>query len=111
MWRRCRTAAVIGVFTVGMLAGALLSTATATAQAQAPAPAHARIPWSKVGLGWELVQYTSLATATQLTTTLYLVGPSGAKYALRTSHNGSSTSSRGPETGQGHCSTTTRQAP
>ncbi len=83
MWRRCRTAAVIGVCTVGMLAGALLSTGTATAQAQA----HARIPWSKVGPGWELVQYTSLATATQLTTTVYLVGPSGAKYALRTSHN------------------------
>ena len=66
-----------------MLAGVLLSGGTVAAQASAPA----RIPWSNVGAGWELVQYTTIGAAVQSTTTLYLVGPTGAKYALRTSHN------------------------
>ncbi len=66
-----------------MLAVAVLSAGTVTAQASA----SARIPWSNVGAGWELVQYTTIASATQSTTTLYLVGPSGAKYSLRTSRN------------------------
>jgi hypothetical protein len=77
-WRRGWTAAVIGACT----AGVLLSAGTATAQSQAPS----QIPWPKVGPGWELVQYTTHAT-TQTMTTLYLVGPSGAKYALRASRD------------------------
>jgi hypothetical protein len=84
IWRRGRKAAVIGICTAGMLAGALLSAGTATAQSHDRA--QARIPWSEVGPGWELVQYTTGAT-TQLMTTLYLVGPRGTKYALRTSRN------------------------
>jgi hypothetical protein len=82
IWRRGWTAAVIGICTAGLLAGALLSAGTATAQSQA----QTRIPWSGVGPGWVLVQYTTGAP-TQRMTTLYLVGPSGAKYALRTSRN------------------------
>ena len=37
------------------------------------------MPWSKVGPGWELVQWVPSHGAT-----LYLVGPNGAKYTLRT---------------------------
>ena len=55
---------------------------TATAQSRA----QGQIPWPSVGPGWELVQYTTHAT-TELMTTLYLVSPSGARYALRTSRN------------------------
>jgi hypothetical protein len=89
IWLRCRTAAVIAVCTVGMLAGVLLSGGTVAAQAapSAKTSAPARIPWSNVGAGWELVQYTTISAALQSTTTLYLVGPTGAKYALRTSRN------------------------
>lgn len=52
----------------------------ATAQAQ-----QQRVPWSKVGPGWELTEY-SLGTAGEPSkpgaTTLYLIGPSGQRYAL-----------------------------
>jgi TolB protein len=65
----------------------------------APAPAAAAvadIPWSKVGPGWMLVTWNPAAghgngpippgewSAEQLTTTLYLIDPAGARYAITT---------------------------
>lgn len=42
------------------------------------------VPWRQVGPGWELVEYTTRTQAQHGPTTLYLIGPSGARYALYT---------------------------
>ena len=45
------------------------------------------MPWSKVGPGWELVQYTTRPAVIPVKpgpVTLYLVGPNGARYSLHT---------------------------
>jgi len=86
VWRRRRLGALVGVCAAGMLAAAGVSAGAAMAQQQAPAhtqastQAQAKVPWAQVGAGWELVMY---ATATSRWT-LYVAGPSGAKYALHT---------------------------
>lgn len=79
VWRRGRMGALIGVCAAGVLAAAGVSAGAALAQPQAPAQAQARVPWAQVGTGWELVTYS-----TSPGTTLYLVGPNGARYGLRT---------------------------
>jgi TolB protein len=68
----------------------VLATSAATAGVTAAAPAAARgsaasaVPWKSVGAGWVLAEH-STGTSTNLgTTTLELVSPSGAKYALYT---------------------------
>jgi hypothetical protein len=86
--RRRRLGALIGVCTVGILVAAGVSVGTAQAQPQAPAQTQVKVPWAQVGAGWELVQDTGTQFAHP--TTLYLVGPTGAKYALRTWAKGSS---------------------
>jgi hypothetical protein len=66
-------------------AGAKAATTAATASvAAASAATPARVPWSKVGRGWELVQYTTGATGKPAPVTLYLIDPAGHRYALYT---------------------------
>jgi hypothetical protein len=84
-WRRGRMAAVIGVCAAGVVAAGVVGAGAAAAQPHARAQARASVPWSKVGSGWELVQYSSGSSAHL--TTLYLVSPTGTKYALRSTHN------------------------
>jgi hypothetical protein len=87
VWRRGRLAALIGVCTAGVLTAAGVSAGAAMAQPQTPAhvrtsvQAQAKVPWAQVGPGWTLAMY---ATTTSHGWTLYLAGPNGAKYALRT---------------------------
>jgi len=76
--RRGRMAALIGVCAAAALTTIAASAGAATAQPQA------RVPWAKVGSGWELAQYTNGTPASHEPTTLYLVGPSGARYPLYT---------------------------
>lgn len=83
--RRGRMAAVTGVCAAGLAVAGMLSAGTATAQPSAAPAAQAPVPWSQVGPGWELVQYSSGSSAHL--TTLYLVSPAGTRYALRTTHN------------------------
>ncbi len=84
-------AAVIGACAAGVVAAGVMSAGTATAQDQAQArsqdqaQASVRIPWSQVGPGWELAQYSNGSSAHL--TTLYLIAPNGTKYTLRTTHN------------------------
>jgi hypothetical protein len=85
VWRRGRVAAVIGACAAGAVAAGMVSGGTATAQPRAQSQAGARVPWSKVGPGWELVQYSSGSSAHL--TTLYVIAPNGTRYALRTTHN------------------------
>jgi hypothetical protein len=72
-------------------------TTTPTTVAPAPAAAGvADVPWSKVGPGWTLAMWNPARghgvgplspgewTASMLTTTLYLIDPAGARYAITT---------------------------
>lgn len=76
--KRFRWVVLIAVLACGLLAVALPGQARAAA-------AQPRIPWSKVGPGWSLTEY-SLGTAGEPSkpgpTTLYLISPSGQRYAL-----------------------------
>jgi hypothetical protein len=76
-WRGL-VAALIGVCAAGVLAVGIANAGAATAQPQA------RVPWAKVGPGWELVQYTNGTSAKHAPTTLYLISPGGARYSLYT---------------------------
>lgn len=88
-WRRGRasafaTAAVAGTAAAALGAGVI---AAAPAQASSVAPpqsaaARAAVPWASVGAGWVLVQYSTGTAAKPAPTTLYLVSPSGGKYAV-----------------------------
>jgi hypothetical protein len=81
------------------LHGAWGSPVPATPTADAPAPAAAAVtdvPWAKVGPGWTLAMWNPATghgpgdvtpgewTANTLTTTLYLIDPAGARYAITT---------------------------
>lgn len=81
------------------LHGAWGSPVPSTPTTVAPAPAAAAVadvPWSKVGPGWMLATWNPATgrgpgsispdewTAAQLTTTLYLIDPAGARYAITT---------------------------
>jgi TolB protein len=78
-WRRGRLAALIGVCTTGIVVAAGVSATAAVAHPRVPAQARAAVPWAKVGPGWELVRAAGAHSST-----LYLVGPNGAKYTLHT---------------------------
>lgn len=86
VWRRGRRAALAGVCSAGVVASAcaaaVASSGPATAQPQAHVRAQVRVPWARVGPGWELVAYTNGTAAKHAATTLYLVSPGGAKYAV-----------------------------
>ena len=83
IWQRGRLAALTGVCAAAVLAagGVTAGAAVAQSHSQASAQAQAKVPWSHVGPGWELVTYS---TPSSHGTTLYLAGPTGTKYALRT---------------------------
>jgi len=88
--RRTPLAAITAaVLSAGVLTAALLTAGTATAQPsssgqQARAAQPAGVPWSRVGPGWVLAQYTTAAPEGGKSgpVTLYLVSPGGARYQL-----------------------------
>jgi len=78
------------VLSVGALTATLLTTGTA-ATAEPATTSHpanvaqpAGVPWSRVGPGWVLAQYTTAAPEGGKTgpVTLYLISPGGARYQL-----------------------------
>ncbi len=84
------TAIATAVLSAGVLTAALITTGTA-ATAEPAGTSHparaaqpAGVPWSHVGPGWVLAQYTTAAPEGGKTgpATLYLVSPGGAKYQL-----------------------------
>jgi hypothetical protein len=80
---RRHVAAIAGV-AVGILGPSLLATSTANAGATAAAPRSAAVPWSSVGAGWALAEYSTGTMANRAPVTLELVSPAGAKYPLYT---------------------------
>src|SRR5258705_2836709 len=77
------TAIATAVLSAGVLTAALLTTGAAVAQpARAAQPAG--VPWSHVGPGWVLAQYTTAAPEGGKTgpVELYLISPGGARYQL-----------------------------
>lgn len=101
-WKRCRGAALAGICSAGMvaaaLAGGVASASAAPVPSQAPtrAPSQApsqgqpsvrprvAVPWSTVGSGWELVEYTNGVSTRGAAATVYLVSPGGARYSMYT---------------------------
>jgi hypothetical protein len=78
--RRTRGAVIAGIGASLVLGGGVLGTAVATAGTRAPATAA--VPWASAGPGWVLDMYSKATGTKPAPTTLYLVSPSGAKYAL-----------------------------
>jgi TolB protein len=81
------TAIATAVLSAGVLTAALLTTGTAAGAAVAQtarAAQPAGVPWSHVGPGWVLAQYTSAAPEGGKTgpAELYLISPGGARYRL-----------------------------
>jgi len=70
---------IAGIGASLVLGGGVIGTAVATAGTGA---ATAALPWSSVGPGWVLDMYSKATRSKPAPTTLYLVSPSGAKYAL-----------------------------
>jgi TolB protein len=78
------TAIATAVLSAGVLTAALLTTGTAATAEPVTSAQPASVPWSHVGPGWVLAQYTTAAPEGGKTgpATLYLVSPGGAKYQL-----------------------------
>jgi hypothetical protein len=80
------TALLTALLTVLLLAAGALAPGTlaGVASAQPATSAAAAVPWSHVGTGWVLTQYTTAAPEGGTTgpVTLYLISPGGAKYKL-----------------------------
>ena len=91
---RLRRTLLIAIATAVLSAGALTATLLTTGTAATAEPAGtshpasaaqpAGVPWSHVGPGWVLAQYTTAAPEGGRTgpVTLYLISPGGAKYRL-----------------------------
>jgi len=79
-----RRAALAGVCSAGLVVAAcaagIASAGAATEQPQVQA--QIRVPWSQVGPGWQLVEYTTGTPARHAATTLYLVSTGGVKYPV-----------------------------
>jgi hypothetical protein len=60
------------------------TTAAAGGVAGTPAATLAGVPWSKVGPGWELAEYTAGPAGKADPVTLYLISPAGIRYAMHT---------------------------
>src|SRR5256886_6976152 len=77
------TAIATAVLSAGVLTAALLTTGAAVSR-PASAAHPAGVPWSHVGPGWVLAQYTTAAPEGGKTgpVTLYLISPGGAPYKL-----------------------------
>ena len=80
------TALLTALLTVLLLAAGTLvpGTLAGVAAAQPATTAAAGVPWSHVGPGWVLAQYTTAAPEGGKTgpATLYLISPGGARYPL-----------------------------
>jgi hypothetical protein len=81
----------VGAVSLGATAGsagaaaAPASTAHGTASAAgAAAPARSRVPWSKVGPGWVLAEYSAGPMGEAAPVTLYLISPVGVRYPMHT---------------------------
>src|SRR5258707_10329026 len=81
--RRTRTAVIAGISASVVLGGGAVGTAVAAAGTRATAT-PAAVPWASVGPGWVLDMYSKATRTKAAPTTLYLVSPAGAKYALHT---------------------------
>src|SRR5262249_18474031 len=81
--RRTRAAVIAGIGASVVIGGGALGRAVATAGTQATTTA-AVVPWASVGPGWVLDMYSKAPGTKTTPTTLYLVSPAGAKYALHT---------------------------
>lgn len=88
-WRRSRTPAFASAAVAGtaaaVLAAGFIATTPASARSVAPprpAATRAAVPWASVGAGWVLTEYSPGSTSRPAPTTLYLVSPSGGKYAV-----------------------------
>jgi hypothetical protein len=81
--RRTRAAVIAGISASVVLGGGAIGTAIAAAGTQATTTAAA-VPWASVGPGWVLDIYSTSTKTKAAPTTLYLVSPAGAKYALHT---------------------------
>src|SRR6476646_4013318 len=83
-------ASATAVLSAGALTAALLTTGTAAPPRPATTPPPATtaqavgVPWSHVGPGWVLAQYTTAAPEGGKAgpVTLYLISPGGARYQL-----------------------------
>jgi len=83
VWRHGRwPAALVAVCAAAMLSAGGSNAGAATVQATAQQ--QVKVPWAKVGSGWELAQYTNSTLAKPAATTLYLVSPGGTRYSLYT---------------------------
>jgi hypothetical protein len=78
------TAIATAVLSAGMLSAALFTTGTAATAEPVTRAQPTGVPWSHVGPGWVLAQYTTAAPEGGKTgpVTLYLVSPGGARYQL-----------------------------
>ena len=78
------TVIATAVLSAGVLTAALLTTGTAATAEPVTSAQPAGVPWSHVGPGWVLAQYTTAAPEGGKTgpATLYLVSPGGARYQL-----------------------------
>ena len=78
----------VGAVSLSATAGSAATTAAATAGAAGTAgvtaQARAQVPWSKVGPGWELAEYTTVPAGKAVPVTLYLISPTGARYPMHT---------------------------
>lgn len=80
---RTRKAAVIAIAAASLLTAAALPAMTAAAATAAAAgrAAQAKVPWSKVGPGWVLDEYT-VTSPKAGPAALYLFSPQGTRYQL-----------------------------
>jgi hypothetical protein len=88
-WRRSRTSvlasAAVAATAAAALAAGVIATTPASARTVAqprPAAPRAAVPWASVGAGWVLTEYSPGTPSKLAPTTLYLVSPSGGKYAV-----------------------------
>lgn len=85
VWRHGRRPAALIAVCAAVVLGAVGSNAgAATVRPQAAAQPQVKVPWAKVGSGWELAEYTNSTRAKAAATTLYLVSPGGSRYSLYT---------------------------
>jgi hypothetical protein len=96
--RRRRFGRLAGMLAAGVLAvgavglGATAGAATVTAgtahgtasTAGRAAPARAQVPWSEVGPGWVLAEYSADPSGEAAPVTLYLISPVGVRYPMHT---------------------------
>src|SRR5690349_25071224 len=78
------TAIAAAVLSAGVLTAALLTSGTAATAEPLTRAQPAGVPWSHVGPGWVLAQYTTAAPEGGKTgpAALYLISPGGARYTL-----------------------------